>query len=123
MKIYGQDLAGILHTAIVGAGGLPKGTLTRVTEGGRDPDNPTGGKQLIREEFNFMGTLEMKRMNMGDSLTVEYAPVIVIIAKSIDTVPEVNDIVQFEGEAVEYKLEQLIQSDPARAIYEFKGKA
>ena len=116
--LFGLDIAQLVADALDGQ--LRNGTLTRVIPGERDAANPTARTDATVSTFNFQGFHSIRQIRRAGELIPETVAVLTIIGNSVSprTVPRVNDRAQLDGLQVE--LVQLIQRDPAEAIYEFR---
>ncbi len=121
-KLFGIDIASLVSKSIASAGGIRPGVLTKTVVGARDPAALSAGAVITETTFNFQGFKETKigyTTDRRDGQLVSMATgVIGILGASISAVPEVNDSVTLDGET--YILLELIELDPAEALYQFR---
>lgn len=120
--LFGIDIAGILNTEIANAGGLPQGTLTKVTRGTRTSGSLTAGLSETPTTHTFNGFLEQGQVRIPGTRATETGDFITILGASVTptAVPGVNDTVVLEGQT--YELVELMVRDPAAATYMFRVK-
>jgi hypothetical protein len=118
VKIFKLEIDKIVYGAIKGAGGLVAGTLIKTTNTTRDPLNLTGGLQPTTTNIPFEGIIEQKIRILDDGVTGVSESHLSILGASLTVVPEVDDSAVFEGRT--YKLVELLEVDPANALYKFK---
>lgn len=121
-KLFGLDIARLVDQSIRSAGGVLTGSLTRAVPGTRTSGSLADGVQPTVSTYSCRGFVETKQSRRSDStVPASYAQVSVLGASLVPaTVPVVNDLVQFGGKR--YRLLELLQSDPAEALYVFKGE-
>lgn len=119
-ELFGIDIAGIVGDAM--AGQLHAVTVTRYTEGERDPDNLTGGRP--REPATVTGIdgfWEDFTRDPPPGVTVELGDrKAVLIGDSIPAGghPVRNDAITIEGKTL--FMVQLLARDPASAVYVYQ---
>jgi len=114
-KNFGIDIAKIVNDEL-GPSLLPA-TLRKVTQGVRDPLNPTAGRQPTTQDYTCKGFIDsQENNNFSDTLAMDGTKIIVLLGASIQSaqVPETEDRVLIEG--TEYNIVE-IDRDPASATY------
>ncbi len=119
--LFGLDIAGIVNDAMVEAGGLRPGTLTRITAGTRTPGSLTAGTNPTPTTHSFEGFVERREVRRGGQVGASAEPVVTLLGASVSptAVPQVNDRVTVDGQT--FTLVELLERDPASAVYEFVG--
>jgi hypothetical protein len=119
-ELFGVDIAGIV--ADVTAGQLFPVTVTRHTEGERDPDNLTGGKPRVPATVvGIEGFWEDFTRDPPPGVEIELGDrKAVLIGDTIPAggVPRRNDAITIEGETL--WVVQLISRDPASAVFVYQ---
>lgn len=115
--LFGLDIASILADGFAAAGGLRPGTLTKVTPGTRT--DISGGTNPTETTHTFQGFVEQKAVRRSGVVAADNMSVITILAASISpaTVPAVNDTAEIDGTT--YTLVELLEEDPASAVFIF----
>lgn len=124
-KLFGLNIAKIVNDSITSAGGVLSGTLAKQTPGTRTPGSLTSGTNPSEATYAFKGFVETQaRRRTGSEVESGFA-VVTILGASVESsaVPEVNDVVSFDGDATEWTLLKLLSRDPAAAVYEFSAQA
>lgn len=122
-NLFGLDVASLIGEALRGQ--LVPGTLTKRAPGTRTPGSLTAGTNPSGTTHAFEGFLEERSMRRSGQLGAETMSVLTIIRVSISpaAVPEVNDRAVLEDPefgAVEVDLVELLERDPAAALYRFR---
>lgn len=120
-NLFGLDIAGIVNDAITTAGGVLDGTLTKVTPGTRTPGTITGGTNPGTANHAFKGFLSNSTRIRRDNTLVEVSgEFLSILGASLPSgvVPEPTDIANIES--TNYRLIELMDRDPAAALYTFR---
>ena len=123
-RLFGINLRQTISRALNSANAVYDGTLLVETLGERDPENLTGGLQVVTTEYNFKGLIEKKGMyhQDGQSLLVSHNPTVMIVGDSLPSgiVPKVKDRVRFDE--LTYNLVELIETDPVQAVFRFEAQ-
>lgn len=120
-KLFGVDIAKIVNQEIAGAGGVLSGTLTRETKGTRTPGSLTGGTNPTPATYAFKGFVETAGERRPGSSSASSISTVSILGDSCSVEPKVNDTATIEGE--DWTLLELVERDPAKALYVFKAEA
>lgn len=120
--LFGLDIAGIVNSEIVGAGNVRTGTLSRITPGSRGA-TLIGGNNPTDTTHSFNGFVETKTRRASDSLVEEPMATVSILGASVSpaAIPQVGDTVTIDGTT--WDLVELMDRDPAGALYEFRVEA
>lgn len=116
--LFGVDIAQEIADAF--AGQLVTGTLVKVTPGTRTPGSLTGGTNPTPANYAFEGFLD----NGSEKRVAGLAPLdgefMSILGNSLTSgiVPAVNDRATLDGKT--YTLVELVERDPAAALYKFR---
>lgn len=115
-NLFGIDIAGIVAQQF--SGQLLRGVFRKKTAGTRTPGNLTAGTNPVTSSHEFDGFLEVSEVPAGDVAGAARS-VLTIIGGSVrdGAVPEVGDRATIED--VTYELRELIERDPAGAVYKF----
>lgn len=118
--LFGIDIAGEIASAF--SGQLRPGTLTKVTPGTRTPGSLTGGTNPTTTTHAFEGFVEETQTRVEGLATVT-GKFLSILGASVagGAVPEVDDTATMDGKT--YTLVELVERDPAAALYKFKVEA
>lgn len=121
-KLFGIDIARTVDASIRSAGGVLNGTLTRSTPGTRDPDRLAGGTNPTPTIYSFRGFIETAGERRPGGLEPTSNAVVSVLGASVTpaATPTTGDRVTIEGET--YELVELIDRDPAAALYRFKAQ-
>lgn len=121
-KLFGIDIAKTVNSAITDAGGVQTGSLSKKTTGTRTPGSLTAGTNPTSTVHSFKGFAETKGENRPGSSAPTSNAVVSILGASINPVaiPEVNDKATIDGST--YTLLELLDRDPAAAMYRFKAQ-
>lgn len=121
-KLFGLDIARLVDQSIRSAGGVLSGTLVRSVPGTRTSGDLAGGLQPTTTTHSCRGFVETRQSRRSDSTVPVSYPQVSVLGASVTpaAVPAVNDLVTFGGRR--YRLLELLQSDPAEALYVFKGE-
>lgn len=119
-NLFGMNIAGIINAEIANAGGVLKGTLTKVSPGKRTAGSLTGGTNPATKSYSFNGFVETREVRRTGQVGASPGAVLTVLGASVPSgvVPEVNDTALIEG--ITYTLVELIKRDPAAAVYEFR---
>jgi hypothetical protein len=113
-SLFGIDIAAIVYEATKGQ--LIKGTITKVTEGARNPLDITAGLSRTETDYPLEGFIESKRFENAEGFTtLKQGEIITIIGNSCAVVPEVSDKITMEG--TKFTILNIMR-DPAAATYE-----
>lgn len=121
--LFGLDIAEIVNESIASAGNVRPGTLEHADYPYiRDPDSLTGGLKptiSIHAVRGFVETSEVRRPGQVGAL---FSSVVYILGASVNpkVVPKVNDTVIMDGGT--YSLVELLELDPALALYKFRAE-
>lgn len=117
-KLFGLDIDKIVNSAIVSAGNVRKGTLTKIIPGTRGT-NPTAGTNSSTTTHTFNGFIERKSVRRSGAVASANMSVLSILGASVNPTakPSVNDKALLDGTT--YTLVELLEVDPAEALYEF----
>lgn len=120
-ELFGIDIAGIINTELANAGGVRSGTLTKTAPGTRTGGSLTGGTNPTTTAHTFNGFVETKAKRRRGQVGAEPMAVVTILGASVTpaAVPEVNDTVLIDGAT--FTLLELLNRDPAEAVYEFRA--
>lgn len=119
-ELFGVDIAGIVADAM--GGQLFDVTVTRYTEGERDPDNLTGGKpKTPAAVVGISGFWEDFTRDPPPGIEVELGDRKAVLIG--DTIPAGghplrNDAITIEGETL--YMVQLVSRDPASAVFVYQ---
>jgi hypothetical protein len=118
-NLFGIDIAGLVNSSIVGAGGVLVGTLHKRTSGNRTSGQLTSGVNPTFADSTFNGFIDTKTSTTmsGGQLTVREGERVSILGASISpaVVPELGDEVTIEGNR--YRITKVKDRDPAGALY------
>ncbi len=120
-NLFGLDIAGIVNSAIAGAGGVLSGTLIKTAPGTRTSGSLAGGTNPVETTHTFKGFIDKgsETRFAGQLQTVDGEVVSILGASLLNgVVPEVNDKITIEG--AEYELVRLLRRDPGAALFEFE---
>lgn len=120
-RLFGLDIARIVDRSIAGAGGVLTGVLRRDDPGTRDAADLAAGRDLTPATYPFRGFAETAGERRPGSQTASSVSTVSILGASISTVPQVNDVVTLEGK--DWTLLELMERDPAAALYVFRAEA
>lgn len=120
--IFDLNIAEIVNSAIIDAGGLLPGILTHFTIGARNPNDPSSGINPVETTHIFQGFVDQKEVKEDGRIMANFYPEVSILGASISPliIPKVNDSVKLEG--IIYTLLELTTRDPASAIYIFRAE-
>jgi hypothetical protein len=123
ITLFGLDVAQILADEIATAGDLQSGILTKMYPGTRTPGDLTGGTNPVPTSHTLRGIVSTGEQRREDQVGADTVSEILILGRSVSPFvrPEINDEVTLDGET--YVLTKLLESDPARAAYQFEAKA
>lgn len=119
-KLFGLDLAKIVSNAIKATGDVRDVTLTKTTPGSRTIGQLTAGTNpttVTHTCKGFVSTAEERRANSTSAQATAIVSIFGATVNSGTTAPEVNDLATIDGET--YLLTELLEADPAGALYEF----
>lgn len=121
-NLFGLNIAAIVAQSIAGAGGVRPGVLTKTAAGARTVGSLTAGATPVLTTFTFQGFVETKAERRSGQVSAASMPIVTLLGASISggAIPEVNDSVLIDGAS--YILTELLTSDPAAAVYEFKAE-
>lgn len=122
-NLFGLDIAKLVSQSISAAGGLRSGNLTKYSNTTRTGGNLTAGLNPSSTTHTFDGFVESREVRRPNQIGATSVTVISILGDSITTatVPKVNDKVSIDGTS--YTLIELLELDPAGAVYEFLAEA
>lgn len=122
-NLFGLDIASLVNKSLKSAGGVRPGTLVRSVPGTRTTGALGGGVQPVETSFRFSGFVETKQDRRPDSTVPVSYPRVSILGASLSpaTEPAVNDVASVDGRS--YRLLELLEADPAGALYVFKAEA
>ena len=123
VKLFGIDIAAVVAREFKGK--LLTGTLTKRSAGSRTAGSLTGGVNPSETAHPFEGIVETKTETRREDggLVTSTGEILTIIGGSLPAgvVPEAND--RAELEKVTYDLIELIERDPASAVYRMRVEA
>lgn len=118
-NLFGLDIAGLVNSAITGAGGVLVGTLHKRTAGTRTSGQLTSGVNPTYVDSTFNGFIDRKTSTtlVGGTLVTKEGERASILGASISpaVVPEMGDELTLEGNR--YKITKVLDRDPAGALY------
>jgi len=119
-KLFGIDIAGVVASSIAGAGNVRPGVLKRIVPGSRTTGSLAAGTNPVTTEFPFRGFKVVTSRREKGQVGAGTMSIVSILSASLSVVPEVNDLVTMDGDT--YTLLELLELDPAEAIYEFHAE-
>lgn len=119
-SLFGVDIAGEIARGFASAGNLVPGVLTQKVQGARTPGSLSAGRSTSTSSHAFQGFLEEGQKRIEGTRQTMTGDFISILGASVSpaTAPRVNDLVTIEGST--FGLVELIERDPAAALYVFK---
>lgn len=119
-NLFGVDIAKEIANAF--SGELKSGVLHKKTPGTRTAGSLTAGTNPASADHTFEGFDELREVRREGQVSAESMVTISIFGASVDplVVPEVNDEVTLES--ITYTLVELIERDPASALYVFAAQ-
>lgn len=121
--LFGLDIAGIVASSIGAAGDVRPGTLVHKVAGTRGAGTDVlGGTNPTTTNHTFRGFVETRTPRRAESLVENPIAVVSILGATLEPAvkPDVGDVATIDGEV--YTLVELLNADPARALYEFRGE-
>ena len=122
-KLFGLDIAKIVNASIAAAGNVRPGVLHHSGPPYiRDPDNLTAGLVPTESTHDVRGFAETSEVRRPDQVGTLVRSVLYILGESVNPkiVPVVNDKVVMDGTT--YSLVELLELDPASALYKFRAE-
>lgn len=111
-QIFGLDIRQLLYAAMRGR--LIKGTLVKVTEGARNPADPTSGTVNIETGYDMEGFIDVKDVQL-ENTTIRQGRVVFILGGSLDVEPEPGDRIIMEN--INFTVTRIFR-DPVGAGFE-----
>ena len=111
-EIFGINLAAEIGTSLAGL--LPRAALIKVTQGARNPSEPSGGRVLTETSYPCAGAMDSVSEYKRAVLKVACEKEFTMIAYSCAAVPAAGDILLYSG--VRHKVVS-VETDPAEAAY------
>ncbi len=121
-NLFGIDIAGLVNSAIISAGGVRPGVLLKTAPSSRTSGSLTDGTNPKTTTHTFQGFTETKEKRRTGQVGSMSTGIVTILGKSVQpfAVPEVNDIATIDGAS--FTLLELLSRDPAEAVYEFRAE-
>lgn len=123
-KLFGLDIARLVDQSIRSAGGVRTGVLTRRVAGTRTADALAAGVQPTSTDHTCRGFVDFgvfgRQGQREDSTIPVPAARVSILGASLSVIPAVNDLATFDGRR--YVLLELLEADPAAALYVFRAE-
>ncbi len=118
-NLFGLDIAQLVADGIAEAGNLRPGTLTHFTKGTRTVGQLTSGTNPLKTSHTFQGFVEKRTVRRKGQIGKEQMSVVTLLGATVSpaVVPDINDKALIDG--VTYLLHELLERDPAGAVYEF----
>lgn len=122
-KLFGIDIAKTVANSLKAAGNLQTCTLTHSVRGSRTSGQLTGGTNPTSTTHTCQGFVETRTKHRSGTLVAEPMSVVTIIGHTISptVAPSLGDTVLVDGTT--WTLNELIERDPASAVYEFKAES
>lgn len=116
MSLFGIDIASVVSDAVSGAGGLKQVVVTRVSQGTRDPDDITAGRQGATITTITQGFVESASEFAKQASSVQHEATGLLIAKPMSFRPAPGDTVLCDGRT--WTIVGPVKTDPAGASHE-----
>ena len=121
-NLFGLNIAQIVANAIAQAGGLQEGTLTQFTPGTRTPGSLTGGTNPTSTTHTFQGFVEAEEEDSyinrrGETVVSLAMRKLSILGATISPVTTPNQSDEATINGVTYRIVEVMEVDPAEAIF------
>lgn len=119
-NLFGLNIAGIVNDAISSAGGVLPGTLTKVTAGTRTPGDIAAGTNPTTVTHPMRGFVDQRtKQRVGGTLAATGGRFISILGASLPegVEPDPGDGVWLDGETKTFRIVEIVERDPAAALY------
>lgn len=110
--IFGIDLRAEIGTAFAGL--LPSAALIKITQGARNPSEPSAGRTITETSYPCEGSMDSVSAYKQAVLKVACEKEFTMTAYSCAAIPSVGDLLLYSG--IRHKIIS-VETDPAEAAY------